>query len=101
MDNLVRLLELAYAAGSVSAVEVMRLGFQREELEFCIHDMSVAQLVVELSSDDGLVFADSIMYFKTIRDFEAEKLANIQLFLQASPAHLSRRMQFLARFNAI
>ncbi|PWA58114.1 hypothetical protein CTI12_AA401330 [Artemisia annua] len=83
-------------------VWVFRGKFRRsEELEFCIHDMSVAQLVVELSSDDGLVFADSIMYFKTIRDFEAEKLANIQLFLQASPAHLSRRMQFLARFNAI
>ncbi|PWA74623.1 hypothetical protein CTI12_AA250220 [Artemisia annua] len=131
MDNLVRLLELAYAAGSVSAVEIMRLGFQREvqeergwfsflygwcvhvadrvaflnaiiqELEFCIGDMSIAELVVELRSDDGLVFADSIMYFKAIRNFEAEKLANIQLFLQASAAHLNRRMQFLARFNAM
>ncbi|PWA89877.1 hypothetical protein CTI12_AA106850 [Artemisia annua] len=131
MDGLVRLLELAYSAGSVSVIDIMRLGFEREvqeerdwfsflygwcvhvadrvayldaiirELEFCSNDVSVAQLVVELRSGDGLVFADSIMYFKTIRDFEAEKLANMQLFLQASGAHLRQRMQFLARFNAM
>ncbi|PWA55679.1 hypothetical protein CTI12_AA423070 [Artemisia annua] len=131
MDSLVSLLELAYSAGSVSVVDIMRLGFEREvqeerswfsflyglcvhvadrvayldaiiqELEFCSNDVSIAQLVVELRSDDGLVFADSIMYFKAIRDFEAEKLENMQLFLQASGAHLGRRMQFLARFNAM
>ncbi|PWA42201.1 hypothetical protein CTI12_AA547080 [Artemisia annua] len=131
MDSLARLLELAYSAGSVSAIDIMRLGFQREiqeerswfsflygwcvhvadrvayldaiiqELELCSNDVSIAQLVVELRDDDGLVFIDSIMYFKTIRDFEAEKLANMQLFLQASRAHLERRMQFLARFNAM
>ncbi|PWA64902.1 hypothetical protein CTI12_AA337370 [Artemisia annua] len=131
MDSFVRLLELAYSADSVSAIEIMRLGFQREvqeergwfsflygwcvhvadwlayldaiiqELEICSGDMSVARLVVELRSGDGLVFADSVTYFKAIRDFEAEKLANMRLFLQASAAHLGRRMQFLARFNAM
>ena len=63
--------------------------------------MFVAQLVVELRSGDGVVLADSIMYFKAIRNFEVEKLANMQLFLHASAAHLDRRMQFLARFNAM
>ncbi|PWA48616.1 hypothetical protein CTI12_AA487480 [Artemisia annua] len=122
---------LAYSAGLVSVADVMRLGFEREvqeergwfsflygwcvhvadrvaylnaiiqKLEFCSSDMSVAQLVVELRSGDGLVFADSIMYFKAIRDFEAEKLANMQLFLQASAAHLGRHTQFVARFNAM
>ncbi|PWA92444.1 hypothetical protein CTI12_AA079130 [Artemisia annua] len=131
MDSLVRLLELAYSAGSVSVVDIMRLAFEREvqeergwfsflygwcvhvadrvaylngilqELEFCSNDMSVAQLVVELRIGDGLVFADSVMYFKAIRDFEAEKLSYMQLFLQASAAHLGCRMQFLARFNVM
>ncbi|PWA89257.1 hypothetical protein CTI12_AA107920 [Artemisia annua] len=117
MDGLVRLLELAYSARSVSVVDVMRLGFEREvqeerdrvayldaiiqELEFCSSDMFVAQLVVELRSGDGVVLADSIMYFKAIRDFEAEKLANMQLSLDASALHLGRCMQFLARFNAM
>ncbi|PWA65576.1 hypothetical protein CTI12_AA332100 [Artemisia annua] len=131
MDSLARLLELGYSANSVLAIDIMRLGFQREvqeerswfsflygwcvhvadrvayldaiiqELELCSNDVSIAQLVVELRSDDGLVFIDSIMYFKSIRDFEVEKLANMHLFLQASRAHLERRMQFLARFNAM
>ncbi|PWA72394.1 hypothetical protein CTI12_AA271140 [Artemisia annua] len=131
MDGFVRLLELAYSARSVSVVDVMRLGFEREvqeergwfsflhgwcvhvadrvayldaiiqELEFCSSDMFVAQLVVELRSGDGVVLADSIMYFKAIRDFEAKKLANMQLFLDASAVHLGRHMQFLARFNAM
>ncbi|PWA79080.1 hypothetical protein CTI12_AA209610 [Artemisia annua] len=131
MDSLVRLFELAYSARSVSVVDIMRLGFEREvqeergwfsflygwcvhvvdrvaylnaiiqELEVCSSDMCVAQLVVELRSGNALVFADSVMYFKAIRDFEAEKLANMQLFLQASAAHRGRRMQFLARFNAM
>ncbi|PWA98833.1 hypothetical protein CTI12_AA011630 [Artemisia annua] len=131
MDGLVRLLELAYSARSVFVVDVMCLDFEREvqeergwfsflhgwcvhvadrvayfdaiiqELEFCSSDMFVAQLVVELRSGDGVVLADSIMYFKAIRDFEAEKLANMQLFLDASAVHLGRRMQFLARFNAM
>ncbi|PWA90712.1 hypothetical protein CTI12_AA098010 [Artemisia annua] len=131
MDGLVRLLELAYSARSVSVVDVMRLGFEREvqeergwfsflhgwcvhvadrvayldaiiqELEFCSSDMFVAQLLVELRSGDGVVLADSIMYFKAIRDFETKKLANMQLFLDALAAHFGRRMQFLARFNAM
>ncbi|PWA80657.1 Glucose/ribitol dehydrogenase [Artemisia annua] len=72
-----------------------------DELEFCSSHMSVAQLVMELRSGDNIVFVDSIMYFKAIRDFETEKLANLQLFLEASAAHLGRRRQFLARFNAM
>ncbi|PWA43060.1 hypothetical protein CTI12_AA539480 [Artemisia annua] len=131
MDGLVRLLELVYSAGSVSVTDVMRLGFDREvqeergwlsflhgwcvhvadrvayldaiiqELEFCRRHMFVGQLVVELRSGDAVVLANSIMYFKAICDFGVEKLANMQLFLQASAAHLDRRMQFLARFNAM
>ncbi|PWA90198.1 hypothetical protein CTI12_AA102120 [Artemisia annua] len=109
MDGLVRLLELAYSSSSVYISDVMHLGFQREvqeeqgwlsflhgwcvyvddrlayldaiirELELCSNRTSVAQLLVELRSGDDVVFADAIMYFKAIRDFEAEKLANLHL----------------------
>ncbi|PWA34509.1 hypothetical protein CTI12_AA618430 [Artemisia annua] len=71
------------------------------ELELCSNHMSVARLLVELRSGDSIVFADAIMYFKAIRDFEAEKLANLHLFLEASAAHLGRRRQFAARFNTM
>ncbi|PWA81149.1 hypothetical protein CTI12_AA176510 [Artemisia annua] len=131
MDNLVMLLELAYYAGSPSISDVMRLGFQREvqeergwfsflhgwcvhvadrlvylnaiieELEYCSSNMFAAQLLVALRSGDDIVFADSIMYFKAIRDFEAQKLENLQLFLRASEMQLTRRMQFVARFNVM
>ncbi|PWA79627.1 hypothetical protein CTI12_AA203700 [Artemisia annua] len=103
MDGLVRLLELAYSSGSVYISDVMRLGFQREvqeergwlsflqgwcvyiddrlaylnaiiwELELCSSRASVVQFLVEFRSGDDVVFADAIMYFKAIRDFEAEK----------------------------
>ncbi|PWA66413.1 hypothetical protein CTI12_AA330070 [Artemisia annua] len=129
MDNLVMLLELAYSAGSPSISDVVRLGFQREvqeerswfsflrgccvhvgdrlvylnaiikELEYCSSNMFAAQLLVALRSGDDIVLADSIMYFKAIRDFEAQKLENLQLFLRASEMQLTRRMQFVARFN--
>ena len=72
-----------------------------QELEFCSNHMSVARLLVELRSGDNIVFADAIMYFKAIRDFEAEKLANLHLFLEASASHLRRRRQFAARFNSM
>ncbi|PWA57817.1 hypothetical protein CTI12_AA405680 [Artemisia annua] len=72
-----------------------------QELEFCSGHISIAQLVTEPSIGDNLVFADSIIYFKSIRDFEAEKLANLNLFLEASAAHLRRRREFAIRFNAM
>ncbi|PWA75062.1 hypothetical protein CTI12_AA244110 [Artemisia annua] len=104
------LLELAYSAGSPFISDVMRLGFQREaeeergwvsflhgwcvhvadrlvylnaiiqELEYCSGNMFAAQLLVALRSGDDVVFVDAIMYFKTIRDFGAQKLENLQLF---------------------
>ncbi|PWA47182.1 hypothetical protein CTI12_AA501480 [Artemisia annua] len=131
MDGLVRLLELAYSSGSVYMSDVMHLGFRREvreeeswlsflqgwcvyvgdrlayldaiiwELEFCSNRLSVAQFLVELRSGDDVVFADAIMYFKAIRNFEAEKLANLFLFLQASTAHVARRRQFAVRFSSV
>ncbi|PWA35782.1 hypothetical protein CTI12_AA606220 [Artemisia annua] len=131
MDGLVRLLELAYSSGAIYISDVMHFGFQREvqeergwfsylngwcvhvadrlayldgiiqELEFCFNHMSEAQLLMELRSGDAIVLVDSIMYFKAIREFEAEKLANLRLFLQASAMHLERRMLFVARFNAV
>ncbi|PWA42211.1 hypothetical protein CTI12_AA528320 [Artemisia annua] len=127
MDGFTRLLELVYSTRSFYLVDAIRLGFEREvqeergwfsflygwcvnvadrvaylnaiidELEYCSRDMSAAEFVVELRSGDALVFADSVMYFKTIRDFEVQKLENMHLFLQASAAHLECRMQFLAR----
>ncbi|PWA62377.1 hypothetical protein CTI12_AA363310 [Artemisia annua] len=131
MDNLVTLLELAYSAGSPFISDVMRLGFQREvqeergwlsflhgwcvcvadrlvylnaiieELEYCSNNMFAAQLLVALKSGDDVVFADAIMYFKAIRDFEAQKLENLQLLLTASEMQLTRRMQFVARFDVM
>ncbi|PWA92543.1 hypothetical protein CTI12_AA078820 [Artemisia annua] len=131
MENLVVLLELAYSAGSPSISDVMRLGFQREvqeergwfsflrgwcinvadrlvylntiieELEYCLRNMFAAQLLVALRSGDDIVFVDAIMYFKAIRDFEAQKLENLQLFLRASEMEVTRRMQFAARFNVM
>ncbi|PWA53204.1 hypothetical protein CTI12_AA447150 [Artemisia annua] len=131
MDKLVRLLELAYSSGSVYISDVMYLGFQREvqeeqgwlsflhgwcvyvddrlayldaiirELEFCRNHVSVARFLVELRSGDDAVFADAILYFKAISDFEAEKLANLHLFLQASAAHVARRRQFVSRFSSM
>ncbi|PWA46946.1 hypothetical protein CTI12_AA501850 [Artemisia annua] len=107
MDRLVRLLELAYSSGSVYMSNVMHLGFRREvqeeeswisflrawcvyvedrlayldavifELELCSNHISVAQVLVQLRNGDDVVFADAIMYFKVIRDFEADKLAKL------------------------
>ena len=71
------------------------------ELEFCCSHLPVTQLLVELRTGDDVIFADAIMYFKAIRDFEIEKLHNLQLFLQASAAHLARRMEFLSRFDGV
>ena len=122
MDALVRFLELVYSANSPSVTHVMRLGFSREvqeerswisflrgwcvhvadrvtyldaiilELEFCCSYLSVTQLLVEVRVGDDVVFADAIIYFKTIRDFEIEKLQNLHLFLQAYAVHLARRV---------
>ncbi|PWA86082.1 abscisic aldehyde oxidase 3 [Artemisia annua] len=69
------------------------------ELELLSNRASVARFLVELRSGDDVVFADAIMYIKAIRDFEAEKLANLHLFLQASAVHVARRRQFVARFS--
>ncbi|PWA38213.1 hypothetical protein CTI12_AA583340 [Artemisia annua] len=131
MDRLVRLLELAYSSGSVYMFDVMHLGFRREiqeeesrisflrawcvyvedrltyldavifELELCSNDISVAQVLVQLRNGDGVVFADAIMYFKVIRDFEADKLAKLRLFLQISTMHVGLRRQFAGRFRAV
>ncbi|PWA76594.1 hypothetical protein CTI12_AA230910 [Artemisia annua] len=120
MDGLVRLLELSYGSGCGYASDIMRFGFQREvqeerswfsylygwcvhvtdrvayldgiiqELEFCYNHMSEVQMLMELRNSDGIVLLDSIMYFQTIREFEAEKLANLCLFLQVSAMHLDR-----------
>ncbi|PWA99678.1 hypothetical protein CTI12_AA002090 [Artemisia annua] len=131
MDSLVRLLELAYSARSASISDVMYLGFQREvqeeegwvsflrgwgvyvadllayldaivrELEVCRERVSVVRFLVELRNGDDIVFADAITYFKSIREFEAQKLDNLHLFLQASVTHVVRRRQFVARFNSM
>ncbi|PWA59042.1 hypothetical protein CTI12_AA391050 [Artemisia annua] len=79
MDGLVRLLELAYASGCVYASDIMRYGFQRE-----VQEEREVQMLMELRGGDGIVLLDSIMYFQTIREFEAEKLANLHLFLQTT-----------------
>ena len=111
MDSLVRLLELAYSSRAIYISDVMYLAFQREvqeeqswlpflrgwcvhvedrlvyldslicELEICSNYTSVVRFLVELRSADDIVLADAIMYFKAIREFEAEKLANMHLFL--------------------
>ncbi|PWA69732.1 Amino acid transporter, transmembrane [Artemisia annua] len=71
------------------------------ELELCSNRISVARFLLGLRSGDDVVFADAIMYFKAIRDFEAEKLANLRLFLEASAVHVARRRQFVARFSSM
>ncbi|PWA71020.1 hypothetical protein CTI12_AA283740 [Artemisia annua] len=131
MDNLVRLLELVYSSGSVYISDVMRLGFRREvqeeeswisflrswciyvedrlayldaiiyELELCANYMSVVQALVQLRRGDDVVFADAILYFKVIRDFEADKLAKLQLFLQISTMHVALRREFAGRFTGL
>ncbi|PWA59113.1 hypothetical protein CTI12_AA394160 [Artemisia annua] len=131
MDSLVRLLELAYSSESVYISDVMRLGFRREvqeeeswlsflrgwcvyvedrlayldavilELELCSNHTSVAQVLVQLRNGDDVVFADAIMYFKVIRDFEADKLAKLHLFLQISTMHVALRREFVGRFTGV
>ncbi|PWA65229.1 hypothetical protein CTI12_AA337270 [Artemisia annua] len=124
MDGLVTLLKLAYSSGSVYISDVMHLAFQREvqeergwcvhfedrlayldaiiwELELCSNRASVARFFVELRNGDYVVFADAIMYFKAIRNFEADKLDNLYLFLQASVMHVARRSEFVARFGGV
>ncbi|PWA29228.1 hypothetical protein CTI12_AA627010 [Artemisia annua] len=131
MDRLVRLLELAYSSGSVYISNVIHLGFQREvqeeeswisflrswcvyvedrlayldavifELELCCNHISVARVLVQLRNGDDVVFADAIMYFKAIRDFEADKLAKLHLFLQISMMHVGLRRQFVGRFTGV
>ena len=131
MENLGRLLELAYSSGSVYVSDVMRLGFRREvqeeeswlsflrgwcvhvedrlayldaiilELELCVNHMSVARWLLQLRDGDDVVFADAVLYFKTIRDFEADKLAKLYLFLEISTMHASLRRQFVDRFRCI
>ncbi|PWA43534.1 hypothetical protein CTI12_AA534840 [Artemisia annua] len=130
MDGLVKLLELAYSARSVNISDVMYLGFQREvqeeqgwlsflhgwyvyvadrlayldaiiREELCRERISVIRFLVELRNGDDIVFADAVTYFKSIREFEAEKLDTLHLFLQASAAHVARRRQFVARFSSV
>ncbi|PWA88046.1 hypothetical protein CTI12_AA124180 [Artemisia annua] len=71
------------------------------ELELCSNRASVARFLVELRNGDYVVFADAIMYFKAIREFEADKLDNLYLFLQASVMHVARRREFVARFGGV
>ena len=131
MENLVRLMELAYSSGSVYISDVMRFGFQREvqeeeswlsflrgwyvhvadrlayldaiilELELCINQMCLAQVLVQLRNGDDVVFADALMYFQTIRDFEADKLMKLHLFLQISTIHVGLRREFVGRFTGV
>ena len=131
MENLVRLLELVYSSGSVCISGVMRLGFQREvqeeeswlsflrgwcvrvedrlayldaiilELELCINRMHLAQALIQLRVGDNVIFADALMYFQTIRDFEVDKLAKLRLFLQISTIHVGLRRQFVSRFTGV
>ncbi|PWA52195.1 hypothetical protein CTI12_AA457120 [Artemisia annua] len=112
MDRLSLLLELSYSSTSFCILDMMHLGFQREvqkerswfsflhgwcvhvadrlmyldaifqELACCSGHISIAQSVIQLRSGDNIVFADSITYFKGIRNFEAEKLANLHLFFR-------------------
>ena len=131
MDNLVRLLELAYSSGAGYAANMMQLGFRREvqeeeswlsflrgwcvyvqdrleyldaiifELALCINQMSVAQVLVQLRNGDDVVFADALMYFQTIREFEADKLAKLHLFLQISIMQVGLRRDFVRRFGGV
>ena len=131
MDNLVRLLELAYSSRSVYISDVMHLGFRREvqeeeswvsflrgwcvhvedrlvyldsiilELEVCMNHMFMAGLLFQLTNGDNVVFADAVLYFKTIREFEADKLAKLRLFLEISMMHLALRRQFAGRFGGV
>ena len=131
MDNLVRLLELAYSSGTAYAANMMQLGFRREvqeeeswlsflrgwcvyvqdrleyldaiifELALCINQMSVAQVLVQLRNGDDVVFADALMYFQTIREFEADKLAKLHLFLQISIMQVGLRRDFVRRFGGV
>ncbi|PWA84946.1 hypothetical protein CTI12_AA155170 [Artemisia annua] len=131
MDNLVRLLELAYSSGSVYISDVVRLAFEREvqeeeswisflrswcvyvgdrlayldavisELELCANYMSVARALVQLRHGDNVIFVDAIMYFKVIRDFEADKLAKLHLFLEISTMHVALRREFVGRFTGL
>ncbi|PWA60364.1 Eukaryotic porin/Tom40 [Artemisia annua] len=71
------------------------------ELELCRERISVVRFLVELRNGGDVVFADAVTYFKSIREFEAEKLDNLHLFLQASAAHVARRRQFVARFSSV
>ncbi|PWA81194.1 hypothetical protein CTI12_AA189590 [Artemisia annua] len=131
MDNLVRLLELAYASGCAHATDIMRFGFEREvqeerswfsylygwcihvadqvayldgiiqELEFCYNHMSEVQILMEFENGDGIVLLDSIMYFHTIREFQTQKLTNLRIFLEVSAMRLEECMLFVSRFNGM
>ena len=69
------------------------------ELEMCMNHMSLAQVLLQLRDGDDIVFADAVLYFKTIRDFEADKLAKLHLFLQISTMHAALRREFVGRFT--
>ena len=71
------------------------------ELELCANHMPAAQWLLQLRDGDNVVFADVVLYFKTIRDFEADKLAKLYLFLEISTMHASLRTQFADRFRCI
>ncbi|PWA97315.1 general regulatory factor 9 [Artemisia annua] len=46
-----------------------------QELELCSNDGFIVQLVVELRDGDGLMFVDSVTYFKIVRHFEVQNQA--------------------------
>ncbi|PWA97697.1 hypothetical protein CTI12_AA022640 [Artemisia annua] len=71
------------------------------ELELCREGSSVVHFLVEWRSGDDVVLADAVMYFRGIHEFEAQKLDNLFLFLQASVAQVARRRQFVARFSGV
>lgn len=71
------------------------------KLELCSTNISVAQSVTQLRVGDDIVIADSIMYLKTIREFEAEKLSNLQMLFAASQNHQCRRRRFASRFSVM
>ena len=131
MENLARLLELVYSSRSDYISDAMRLGFQREvqeeeswlsflhgwcvhvqdrlayldavilELELCMNNVFVTRALIQPRDGDDVIFADAVLYFQVIRDFEADKLAKLLLFLQISTMHIALRREFVGRFAGV
>ena len=120
MAELLLLVELSFSSNSPFFTGMMRLCFEMEvdeerawqaflrvwcthvgehvayldcvirELELCSSNISTAQSVMQLRLGDDVLVADSIMYLRAIRNFEAEKLSNLQTLFAASESHLCR-----------